>query len=117
MIGRRLWIVAVLVVACAARQIHAVALAAQMNQPFTVKIGDVATVAGQGLDVTFEALVADSRCPRGAQCIRAGEAVIRITIRKASETPQAFELRTTAGSDAVEQAGYRVQLVSVMPYP
>ena len=49
-----------------------------LGQPFELKAGETATIAGDGVAIGFERVLSDSRCPRGTQCIRAGEATIRV---------------------------------------
>jgi hypothetical protein len=58
-----------------------------LGQSFTVGVGQPVTVSGPGLTVTFAALVEDSRCPIGSQCIWAGRAVISLTVTKAGMAP------------------------------
>ena len=45
-----------------------------LGQPFELRVGRSATVAGEGLTVSFEAVSSDSRCPTGVQCVWAPEA-------------------------------------------
>ena len=85
----------------------AVNVEAQLGQPLTLKIGDVATFARENLEVTFAALVSDSRCPRNVQCIQAGEATIRIVVEKRPERPQTLLVRSPSPADEVTYAGYR----------
>jgi hypothetical protein len=112
----RIGCVALLLVACVAAAATASA-AAQLDQPFAIRVGEVATLAAEGLDVTFDAVVSDSRCPRGAQCIRAGEATLRITVRKPPASADVLVLRTPSTTDVAEYAGYRIRLTSVTPLP
>jgi hypothetical protein len=58
-----------------------------LGQSFTLGLGQPVTVSGPGLTVTFAALVEDSRCPIGSQCIWAGRAVISLTVAKAGMAP------------------------------
>ena len=46
---------------------------------FTMKPGQTATV--QGVAVTFQQVVSDSRCPINALCVWAGEATVGVTVR------------------------------------
>ena len=50
-----------------------------LGRPFDVKAAEVATI--QGLHITFEGVSDDSRCPRGAQCVWAGDATVAVTLR------------------------------------
>jgi hypothetical protein len=50
----------------------------ELGQPFALHAGASARLSGQALQVGFEGVVADSRCPRDEQCIVAGSAVVRV---------------------------------------
>ena len=58
-----------------------------LGQSFTLGLGQAVTVSGPGLTVTFAAVVEDSRCPIGSQCVWAGRAVISLTVAKAGMVP------------------------------
>lgn len=65
-----------------------------LGQSFTVGVGQPVTVSGPGLTVAFVALVEDSRCPIGSQCIWAGRAVISLTVAKAGMAPATLAVST-----------------------
>ena len=65
-----------------------------LGESFTVGVGQSVTVSGPGLTVTFAALVEDSRCPIGVQCIQAGRAVISLTVAKAGTAPATLAVST-----------------------
>lgn len=48
------------------------------GEPFALALGD--TSREDGHEVRFVGVVEDSRCPEGLQCIRAGEAQIRVEV-------------------------------------
>lgn len=81
---------------------------------FRLSEGGTATVAGEGLTVTFSHVLTDSRCPRGVQCIWAGEVRIAVTLR------QGGDAATIDLGDTLPPVGYRaylIRLVAVDPYP
>jgi hypothetical protein len=91
--------------------------AARFDQAFTLAPGAAAAFDADTLQVGFDQVLSDSRCPRGAQCIVAGEATVRIWLSKAPRGRDNRELKTTPeGSQAVYDA-YRVQLVTLVPSP
>ena len=95
---------------------HTAAPDPELGQPFDVKAAAAVTV--QGLRITFEGVSEDSRCPRGVQCVWAGDAAATFTLVK---PPAAAEQRTlhTSGRFA-QQADYDsfvVRLEDVKPYP
>jgi len=88
-----------------------------IGQSFALKIGQSVAVSGEGLELAFETVVGDSRCPRGVQCIRAGEATIRIAAEKAPGARAAIELRTTPSGNDAAYGSYSIRLLSLNPYP
>jgi hypothetical protein len=108
--------IAVLLAACARAPLSATQGVA-LGQPFAIKVGQSMMVTGEGLELAFETVVSDSRCPRDVQCIRAGEAIIRIAVEKAPNPRASFELRTTASSNDATYGSYSIRLLSVNPYP
>lgn len=96
--------------------------------PFTLKAGQSELVQDAGINVTFVGISADSRCPTGVTCIRAGEAKVWI---KAAKIPSArgtiysseFEMARGAGLPIDEKnlsdidGRYALRLLEVNPYP
>lgn len=90
---------------------------ATLDKPFTLKLGAAESIDGEGLRIQFERVVSDSRCPKGVQCIRAGEAVIQIAVMRGS-TKGSYELKTLPPSASrVEVGRHFLTLVSVEPEP
>lgn len=70
---------------------------------------------GPNAALTFVKVLSDSRCPKNAQCIWAGEVSIALTIAVRSATED-FEL-STHGSPSRTVKGYGVDLVSFAACP
>ena len=87
-----------------------------LDQPFTLAAGASARVDAENLQVGFDRVVSDSRCPRGAQCVVAGEAVVRVWLSKSPEARGNRDLTTPNAAEAVYGA-YRITLVTLDPYP
>jgi len=90
---------------------------AQLNQPFALMAGASATVETENLQIGFDRVLSDSRCPRGAQCITAGEAIVRIWVSKAPAPRETRDLTTIPAADEAVYGAYRIKLVSLDPYP
>lgn len=91
---------------------------ATVGTPFDVAVSETAVVASEELHLTFESVTADSRCPKGAQCIWEGDAVARVTLVKAAEPSATVELHTNGRFErSAEYHGYLVTLVELAPYP
>lgn len=77
-----------------------------------MKVGESVSVAGAGLSVTFTALVSDSRCPPGVQCIQAGNAVITVALARPGSAPVTLTLRTD-GPKSARSGNRSVELITV----
>lgn len=87
-----------------------------LDQPFELRVGRSATVTGEGLTVSFQAVPSDSRCPTGVQCVWAGNAVVQVVLSKDGKAFGA-ELNTNLEPTSVDYLNYNVALVSLTPYP
>ena len=65
------------------------------GKPFNLKVGATATL-DDGLRIKFDRVSADSRCPMDVQCVRAGEAIIAVSLVPSKGSPEAREMRTDA---------------------
>ena len=70
------------------------------------------------LVIRFDGVSADSRCPLGVFCIRAGDATVTLTARRLPTASATLTLHTDPGlgSEASFQ-DYRVRLVELNPHP
>ncbi len=66
--------------------------------PFTLKAGEQAHWADQNLRVGFDGVLSDSRCPKGEQCVWAGDATVRVWFQQGSGLRQTRELHTASGA-------------------
>jgi Zn finger protein HypA/HybF involved in hydrogenase expression len=95
-------------------QPHKAALGAR----FTLRIGESAQIEAEALQIAFEDVPTDSRCPRGEQCIREGDATVRLRLQKAPGPGERLELRTAPKEQsAMRFLSYEVRLVRLDPYP
>lgn len=84
--------------------------------------GETVVVEPEVLSITFEGVLQDSRCPLTVECFWEGVAIIQLQL----ETPPE-ELTTIALAShdnvpmevgtVVDTLGYRIELVSIIPYP
>ena len=108
----------VMFMACAsAKSPSPVAPAAGLDRPFTLKIGASTSIEAEKLQIGFDRVISDSRCPRGAQCIVAGEAVLRVWLQKSPSAREHRELTTMPEGAQAEYGAYRIKLVTLDPYP
>ena len=91
--------------------------ASQDNQ-FTITPGQSARIASESITIKFIGVMADSRCPTGVECIRAGDVSCSIEITK-DGIKNPITLTDSAGSGS--SGGYIFQnykiIFSLSPYP
>lgn len=88
---------------------------AQNLQKLTLRHGQQKAFSGR-LNIKFLAVTEDSRCPTNVNCIWAGVARVKITLRKNGKTA-AFELNTNQLDKPAVFEGYEVRLDTLTPYP
>jgi len=88
-----------------------------LGQSFTLKIGESAQIEGGAFQIGFEGVSADSRCPKGEQCIRAGEATIQVGLRQAKGVKETHALRVSSENEELSYEGYEVKALRLDPYP
>jgi hypothetical protein len=89
----------------------------ETGTPFVLKVNQKAAIADnlnqRNLMVKFEEVVEDSRCPEGAMCFWAGQAIVAVSING-----EQLKLKV-ADSDSVwvSWKDYRVRCKALSPYP
>jgi hypothetical protein len=89
-----------------------------LGQSFELRVGESARIEAEALQIGFEDVSADSRCPKGDQCTWEGDATVRVWLRTASETRETHELHTSSKEPvAASYRGYGISLLRLDPYP
>ena len=88
----------------------------ELDREFDLRPGQNALVKIEGLRIGFDSVIEDSRCPKGVDCIWAGQAKIRIKLSKPNNKPASVEL-STLEPKKISYLGYQVSLVGLSPYP
>ncbi len=86
-----------------------------LNRDFTLAPRQVATIESTDATIQFRRVLSDSRCPADVSCVRAGEAIVLITV-KSSGGVRDYELRSDA-RQATQHEDLTITLVQVSPYP
>lgn len=78
------------------------------------------SIDGQTLQICFDSLLSDSRCPINAVCVWEGEATVKLSLH-ANGTEKSFRLSTFNNPPTFRNdttiSGYKIKLVSVSPFP
>jgi hypothetical protein len=70
---------------------------AVLGQEFTLPVGQTAEIDSEGLSITFEGVISDSRCPKYAKCVSAGEAQCDMLFKLAG-SPAGMTLTVSGGT-------------------
>jgi hypothetical protein len=90
--------------------------APDLGRPFEMKPAQVVTI--EGLQITFEGVGEDSRCPAGTQCAWAGDAAAAFTLEKPPAPAVQRTLHTNGRFERqADVDGFTVRLEDVRPYP
>jgi hypothetical protein len=76
-----------------------------------------ATVGPDRVQIRFDRVVSDSRCPKDVQCIQAGEAVVRIVVSLSGGTANELELNTRRDGNSTIVGKYVLTLTALEPVP
>jgi hypothetical protein len=88
---------------------------AVVGTPFELKLGAIASLPDSA-KLRFDNVRSDSRCPIDAICIRAGEAIIAVTLMRGTGN-EAKELQTVPAQSQFSYSKYLVRLTELQPYP
>ena len=88
------------------------------SQNVIVKYAHETAITGEDMSVKFEAILEDSRCPEGVQCVWAGNARIELAVTKAGEDTASLELNTNDRYPVeAHYLDYTITLIDLKPYP
>ncbi len=89
-----------------------------LGTSFGLGVGEVARIDSEGLQIGVAGVPADSRCPRGEQCVWEGDATVSVWMQKAPGPRETLELHTSSkGPASASYLTYEVRLVRLDPYP
>lgn len=92
--------------------------AVSIGQSFSLRIGETVNVDRGKLALTFVAVTRDSRCPKGVDCIVAGEGVVVFSARVTNGPSTDLTFKVTLRKGATNQfQGYAITIKELSPYP
>ena len=83
----------------------------------TLRVGNQTRLFNRDLTVQFVSVLDDSRCPQGTRCITAGNATIRIRVRKDLGPWRTFDLKLDGNNSNIYFRNYRINLTNLTPVP
>jgi hypothetical protein len=87
----------------------------------TLRPGVATAIASTPLNVMFQRVANDSRCPANALCITSGDALVALWVGVEGRGATDITLRTVGGTTgenlAAEVAGYTLTISGLQPYP
>ena len=91
---------------------------AGLNKEFSLSMGQRALIVGENLEISFEEVVEDSRCPRDVVCIWAGRVTCMVALEHAGSSYRMAltELGLADGYSKERYEGYELAF-HVTPYP
>jgi hypothetical protein len=90
---------------------------AQLDREFTLKVGEQVFIKEAGLKISFSEVAEDSRCPKGVQCIWAGNGRVVLQVSQSGKKAAAVELNTGVEPKQHRFQDYDIKLVGLNPYP
>ena len=89
-----------------------------LGESFTLEVGEAAQIEAEALQIGFENVPTDSRCPTDVQCIWEGDATVRVWVQKAPRTRERLALHTSAREPrSATYQGYGIELLRLAPLP
>lgn len=88
-----------------------------LGEPVTLKPGEKAVFTAERLQVRFDRVASDSRCPKDVQCMWAGEAVIRLTVTLPDNSSRSIDVKTSLTDSASTVGSFRVSVSDLQPQP
>src|SRR5262245_33454789 len=89
---------------------------AEVADSISIRVGK--TIIVDGVHIRFDVVESDSRCPMDAVCVWAGDAVARFAVEQAApSSPLMLQLHTNLQPKSGTAHGFRIELLSIQPYP
>lgn len=89
----------------------------QLGREFTLKVGEQVVIKEAGLKISLAEVAEDSRCPKGVDCIWAGNGRVVVHVSKNGKKAASLELNTGVEPKQHRFLNYDIKLVSLNPYP
>jgi hypothetical protein len=88
---------------------------APLGEPFTIGLGETASIDSTDLSLSFVAVTGDSRCPRDVNCVVAGEAVVVFDARSGDALTELTFRVPPGGDDEQKLDGLTIRILGLEP--
>ena len=92
-----------------------------LDRPFEIEEGGSISLESESIEVRFDAVVADSRCPADVTCVWAGEATVAVSVVESGSGDIVGSIELTLGADPDAVYGnvgdHSIALMALDPYP
>lgn len=92
-------------------------ISANFNEEFYLNFGQRAEFNDSGLEITFNKVLEDSRCPEGVECVWEGNGKIELAVYQSGSGSEIKELNTTLEPKQTESGNYIIWFTELQPYP
>lgn len=90
---------------------------AQTDRQMKLRVNELKAVPGSKISIKFISVLEDSRCPEDANCIWAGNAKLKIKLRKNKGVWKSFELNTNQSEKTISFEGFDISIADLDPKP
>lgn len=90
---------------------------ARSDQEIKVQVNKQKSINKNDLTVKFVSVLEDSRCAEGTNCIWAGNAKLKLKIKKKNGAWKTFELNTNIDKNELNFGGYLIKIKELTPTP
>ena len=87
----------------------------RLNDTIDISYKDCINDPDRHCYICLDSVISDSRCPKGAECVWAGEATARFKFEQYNHEPVYFNIKE-GEKDAII-SGYHISLIQLLPYP
>lgn len=87
------------------------------RQEQKVQINKQKKFSRSNLTVKFIELVEDSRCPKDVDCVWAGNAKIKVEVKRSGAAKEIIELNTGINAKTARYDGLLIELIGLTPVP
>lgn len=90
---------------------------AEINKEFEIHVGEIVVIPEVGLEIKFNLVTEDSRCPIGAVCVWEGNAAVNLKFKNSEGDTSVTQLNTNLEPKQITFSNLTIQLKELSPCP